>query len=193
MIEAGLDPSRDVVELGASLGIVSSHIARKLKSGSRLICVEANPALVPSIETNLSRHAGSGVAHQVLNFAITTGKKQVRFQFFEDHTASKRIAGEAAEGQVIQARSLSDLLAELGIQGFTLVCDIEGAEIDILVKDRQALDKCQAMILELHATECDGVQYSVEELKKMIVQDLSFDLVQDEGPVCFFKRRIISR
>lgn len=37
------------IELGSSLGVVSSHVASVMRDGGRLICVEANPALIPAI------------------------------------------------------------------------------------------------------------------------------------------------
>jgi len=47
----------DVIELGSSLGVVAAHIARKLDPGRRLVCVEANPALLKSIWTNVHQNA----------------------------------------------------------------------------------------------------------------------------------------
>ena len=40
-----LSPDLDVVELGSSIGVVSSHIRRRLKPDRRLICVECDGEL----------------------------------------------------------------------------------------------------------------------------------------------------
>ncbi len=43
LIERHLSDQYDVVELGASIGVISSHIAAKLGRGRKLIAVEPNP------------------------------------------------------------------------------------------------------------------------------------------------------
>ncbi len=52
-----LHPDRDVIDLGSSLGVVASHIGRKLHAGQHVICVEANPQLLDIIRANVSRNA----------------------------------------------------------------------------------------------------------------------------------------
>jgi hypothetical protein len=47
----------DVVELGSSIGIVSAHLARKLERGQRLVCVEANGALLKLLAENVRTNA----------------------------------------------------------------------------------------------------------------------------------------
>jgi hypothetical protein len=52
-----LHPDRDVIDLGSSLGVVASHVGRKLHAGRRVICVEANPQLLDIIRQNVTRNA----------------------------------------------------------------------------------------------------------------------------------------
>src|SRR5687768_4025361 len=44
-IEKYVDGKMDVIELGASSGIVSAHIVRKLNPSAKMICVEGNSNL----------------------------------------------------------------------------------------------------------------------------------------------------
>ena len=46
LAEKYLDGNLNLIEFGSSIGIVSSHIARKLKSGTKFIMVEANPGII---------------------------------------------------------------------------------------------------------------------------------------------------
>ena len=56
-IKAFLLPNLPVIELGSSIGAISSAIAGQLDHGQRLICVEANPFLIPQLRKNLDRNA----------------------------------------------------------------------------------------------------------------------------------------
>lgn len=64
--------------------------------------------------------------------------------------------------------------------------DCEGAEIEILLHDREVLDKCILIIAELHAVTYCGVSYGVED---MIIEQHGFVLRARRGPVCVFERK----
>ena len=59
MIRDLLRGSTTVVELGSSLGVASAHIAALMAPGGHLVCVEANPRLLPGLRDRLARHAVS--------------------------------------------------------------------------------------------------------------------------------------
>ena len=54
MIRDHLRDSVTVVELGSSLGITASHVAAVMAPGGHLVCVEANPRLVPGLRERIS-------------------------------------------------------------------------------------------------------------------------------------------
>src|SRR3954467_6594406 len=52
-----LPPDLDIVELGASLGVVTLEIAARQEAAKRLVSVEANPHLIETIRTNVARNS----------------------------------------------------------------------------------------------------------------------------------------
>src|SRR5690349_24825010 len=61
LIKKYFDGHSSVIEFGSSVGVVSAHVASAMKPGHRMICVEANPSLVSSIEKNIARYAPAGL------------------------------------------------------------------------------------------------------------------------------------
>jgi hypothetical protein len=47
----------DVMKLGASIGATSCQTARLLAPDRKMLCVEANPKLIPVLQANISRNA----------------------------------------------------------------------------------------------------------------------------------------
>jgi len=64
-IQKYLRPDLDVIELGASFGIVTCHILKKIMKGKKLICVEANPEMLDRIKRNLEINMQEGEAELV--------------------------------------------------------------------------------------------------------------------------------
>ena len=115
----------DVVELGSSLGVVSCQILRKLRPGSRLVCVEANPHLLGILRKNLERHS-DGHNVTVIHGAVakpSNGDSSVHLILGEDNTASHVAADSAAkETVVVPSLKLSEILRDNHIdKNFSLV------------------------------------------------------------------------
>lgn len=189
-VERHLRSDLDVVELGASLGVVSSAIARRLQPGRRLVCLEANPDLVDSIRANVGANA-PGVRIDVLNGALAYGSDSVGFV-----TGATNIAGHlggAADAEAGQRRvpalGLGELLRRESIERYALVCDIEGAEAALLHEDAAALAGCEQILIELHQTEYRGRRLAVEDLLARLRDELDFDVVEGIGPVYALLRR----
>lgn len=183
-IQRHLPADLDVVELGASLGVVSSHIARRLAPGRRLVCVEPNAALRPLAERNVGLNA-TGVALTQVTGAVAYGAPTVRFEAARRNIDS-RLAGGLA-GVEVPAVQLGRLLAQQGLGDFALVSDIEGAEAAVLAEDGAALARCRLIIAELHATTHAGQAVSVEMLVGW-VERLGFTVVDRHGPVVVARR-----
>lgn len=188
-IRRHLRPGTDIVELGASLGVVSCELARRLAPGHRLVCVEANPAMIPSIRTNLSVNVpNSNVV--VVNRAISySGEEQVRLS--GSSNVAVRIAGPEREGAddiVARTTTLGELLIDYDISDYVLVADIEGAEGDLIAREKGALARCRQLIIELHDCEVDARSYEVADLAEKLVNDHGFSLRLQRGPVFVFER-----
>lgn len=182
LIESQLRPDLDVIELGASVGVVSVHVARKLQPGRQLVCVEAHSGLIGPLRRTLERN---GVAAQVEHAALAYGVPEVPFSI-----GSESFAGQLGTGAepAVRATTLGYLRSQHGIDRFTLVCDIEGAEIQLLENDIDALAFCDQIIIELHATvSAAGEPVAVDQLKDWIC-GLGFRVEAGSYPVFAFAR-----
>jgi len=54
MIKSLLQASTTVIELGSSLGVTTKHIASHMATNGHLVCVEANPQLLPGLHERIS-------------------------------------------------------------------------------------------------------------------------------------------
>jgi hypothetical protein len=106
-----LDPALPVVELGASTGMLSCLINRRLRHPDHHVAVEANPDLIPVIHANRQlNNASFTVVHAAVAY-------DQRFNF----------------------------------DRATLVCDIEGMEIDLWRREREVIvNHVVWLIVELH-------------------------------------------
>ena len=199
-IRAFLRPGLPVVELGGSIGVVSSVLARQISPGGRLVVAEPDPALAALIRRNVALNA-PGVDVTVVETAVEyahAGQPTVTFETGTTNTVG-RIAGTAAAGTAaagtraaarlatVARTTLADLLAAHGIGPFVLVCDIEGAEAGLFASDAEALAACRQIIIELHATHWQSRPVGIDGL---VAQALGhgFTLRDRRGPVCVFER-----
>ena len=187
----------DLVELGASIGVMAAHLSSRLSRERHYVAVEANPALIPLLNRNFchARPHNSVVA----NLAVLSGPEappQVDLELGTMTTGSRLMAAHPGQfrargtTQKIQVRavSLSQLLLEHKIDEYVLVCDIEGAELSILLHDFEALQRCQQMLIELHSVEDRGRRYSVGDLMALVEGRDGFHLAARDGNVFLYER-----
>lgn len=187
LIRKHLRPDLPVIELGGSLGIVSSFIVRHLGQEASLKVVEANPNLIHNIRENLKEHNRVGVECEVFNNAIGYGDEYVYMQLSNDNTASHVSKEGSLEKDLVRVRSvrLSDLV---GSSFYVLVCDIEGSEIDIIINEKEKLMQCRQLFIELHDAEYNSVSYKSEELVGLL-ENRGFICKEKDGNVYFFERQ----
>lgn len=176
-----------VIELGGSLGVISSLIATRLAPDASLFIVEANPGLIPLIENNV-RLNRQDIHLTVLNRAIAyVPEGEVSF-WFDPHTAgSAIIEDEASKAHKIASTTLSDVVSMINTAPYTLVADIEGAEIQILKKDAKALVNCSKIIIELHTVRWNSQFYDINALVQSF-QVLGFCVKESSENVYVFLR-----
>lgn len=177
----------DTVELGGSLGYVSCLIRRRLAANAKLICVEANPRLIPILNQNLSINV-PGSSTIVVNAAVDgPGLRHSRFSIGKDNLVSK-IASDNEASLLVPSMGLEQLLSAHSIPQYTLVSDIEGSEASFIFGAVEPLVGCQQIVIELHDTQYEGRRISVEELRAALVERHGFRVVDSYGPVYFFER-----
>jgi FkbM family methyltransferase len=184
----------DVLELGSSLGVISSHIARRLEQGRRLFCVEANPKMIPLIEANLRENAPD-VAWRVLNYAIDydPSNDSVRFVTDADHVTF-HIASDAGSNHgcddliEVPTTRLESLLRLCDIEEYVMFSDIEGAEGGILAHDEEALRGCRQLIIELHESQAGAEVLSPDDLADRLQMRYGFTMDARRNDVAVFSR-----
>lgn len=184
-----LPSGNDVLELGASLGVVSSHLARRLDPGRALVCVEANPALLETLAGNVHRNAPH-VRLEVVHAAIDYDHSGERVGFVRaGHNMDSRLAATGLEQGMewVSRTTLRRLLEGRGSGPWTLVSDVEGAEAGLLEEDVDSLRRFTCIIIELHQTERGGRTVTVEEMMGRI-ERAGFRLAGRRGGVCAFVR-----
>jgi FkbM family methyltransferase len=188
-IEKYLNGNLNVIELGSSIGIVSSHIARKLKSGTKFIMVEANPVLPEIIRANIDRHISKDVSYRILNYAISYGTENVFLQVAHDNTDTRVSKNplNTNSGIMVRSKTLTSILKEFDINEYAIVCDIEGSEVEWLTNEDISLKNCKQLLVELHNTDY-GIHFTIDDIKDLITKKHNFKLVDNRGPVYYFNK-----
>ena len=182
-----LSPHLPVIEVGSSIGAISSVIAGILHAGNRLTCVEANPVLISALERNLSQHA-SHLRVSVVNAAIGSQRGITAFHVSGNNLVSS-LGDPASRGVIdIECTTLADLVAQAGGEPWQLVADIEGAEVEMLASNPDAWAGCTALIMELHDTRWKDKPVFRADLTRMIC-GLGFEIVDTYGAVVACRRR----
>lgn len=189
-IEKYLRDDLDVIELGSSLGIVTSHIASKLGTDMHLIALEANPFLIETISENIKRHNNGASTFEVLNFAICYDSDEVMISISSNTTETHVVKNEHSNGTVkVRAMSFGDLIKRRTRQvNYALVCDIEGSELEIILHEKEALLQCTQLFIELHDIKSESRQYSVQQLKNELLNLHGFKIIQEHGPVIYLEK-----
>lgn len=168
-IKAFLRPDLPVIELGSSIGAISSAIARQLVPGQRLICVEANPILIPALRRNMDQNAAH-LAVEVVHAAVSYDGSSVEFNISHDNLASAVSTHSASQTTTVPSITLGTLVAKAVGMPYQLVADIEGAELALLTHDAESLRLCRLLIIELHHTVGNGRAYAPSDLQHLLEQ-----------------------
>jgi FkbM family methyltransferase len=172
LIRRHLDRSLPVVELGAALGVVSCVTNALLEQPANHVVVEANPDLLPVLDANRRRNrCGFAIVHG----AIAYDSPVVSFAVASDILESSTRLNTASTVDV-PSTSLTAILRTYPFQRFNLVCDIEGAEIDLVLQESDVLrDHVDVLIIEVH-DRLVGEQACGEMMR--LLERLGFELLE---------------
>lgn len=162
-----LNPALPVIELGGSIGVVSSLVQSRLNDGVKHLVVEANPALIDICRENVTQRPDS--CAEVINAALGYGATRLSFAIGENIHANRLAHVDDTGKRVIEvpAITLGELLERLGHnEGYSLVCDIEGAECDLIRKEWEQVREAELVIMELHPKVYRGGQRDAEMIKE---------------------------
>jgi FkbM family methyltransferase len=189
MIREHLTGARTVIELGSSLGVTSTFLGSVLSAGGQLICVEANPALIPGLQRRVASRFDEVDVH-ILNVAVSHESGTVQLAIGATTMATRVTEVTAADQRTIRvaAVTLQDILDRFGIDTFDLVSDIEGSEAAFLMHDAAPMARCERAVIEMDDTVIRGRRVTVPELLDAAM-GLGFRVVDRNGPVFAFARK----
>jgi FkbM family methyltransferase len=177
-----LDPELPVIELGACIGVVSCLTNRRLRQPEKHVVVEANPALLPLIEQNRSRN---DCHFKIVHAAVSHGAETITFNV-DDNILASSVNGGERQGVVVSTVTLERLLNEHGFERATLICDIEGAELQLVKHELKTLgERVVTIIMELHDR-----MVGEEPTRQMLtsLQSAGFKIVSRDGDVVVLQK-----
>lgn len=187
LVERFLSPDVPVVELGGSLEVLSSYIGGRINPTTPFVVLEANPEIVELCRRNATADGTRSNVH-VINAALAYDSDTVSFHASRKVHVSRLASPESPGNVTVPATNLAQLLHEQRIENeFALICDIEGAEWDLHLRDGDALGRCALAIIELHPTLLERHGRTVQSfLDRMATYGLN--LVAREADVYAFRR-----
>lgn len=192
LVKKWLPSNLPAIELGGSYGIVSHTIRKHLEPDQPLVVVEANPDLVPICQNNLNL-AGK-MTSKVVHAALAYGQDEVSFTI-TDGLHTSYVSGSGLDPKehpgreiAVPAVTLKSLAESKGMdKGFSLICDIEGAEYDMFEHDKVGLQNCQCIILEIHP-EPFILRGSSTSTFMTLVEDAGFKVVDQISNVLVLQK-----
>lgn len=175
-------PESPVVELGGCLGVVACITNLALKGRKLHVVVEANPLVIPLIEAN---RALNRCDFEILNAAIAYGQPSVTFSPSFDLPSNSLRQETGADLVTVNTISLREIVRLRKMISFTLICDIEGHEYDLVQHEADVLRNAETIILETHARMI-GEAKNAELLGKL--KEIGFEKIDEEATVVVLKR-----
>lgn len=164
-----------VVELGGSIGVVACVTNKLLKNPTAHLVVEANPQVLPHLQQNKE---ANGCEFEITNRAIAYGSGFITLQPSSDICGSSVLVAGDQPAVTVETARLGDLVRDRGFTNFTLICDIEGQEYEMVLNEPDTLKSATMIILETHARMIgeDKVRSMMDRLRH-----LGFKLIDQNG------------
>lgn len=169
LIKEQLIKNITTIELGASLGLTTASICSAVQSNVNIYSVEANPKLIPFLEKTKSKNNFNSLT--IISAAVDySDKGKIEFLLDERNLGSHK---EASNNSIlVDTIKLSDITAKYNISEFCLVCDIEGAEVEMLLNetDSNTINNCQLIIMELHEIVYNNKLYHFDDIAALVCE-----------------------
>ena len=177
-----------VVELGGSIGVVSCLANTRLVRPSEHVVVEADPRLIGILETNRSLNR---CEFTIVNRALGYGAREVCLYSRGDSQVGSAHRPEAGSTSVVvQTITLEDVVREADFPRFSLICDIEGEEINLIRNEVSVLTASVAVLILEEHLETSGFKV-IEDMKNRLMSG-GFELAAQYDHVTVWRNRALS-
>lgn len=169
-----------VIELGGALGVVACTTNKLLTCPADHIVVEANPLAIPQLTSNKeSNHCEFKIVNRAIAYAVDTVTFHPTIDLASNSLESDGTQLYGTEQPVtVKAIQLGTIVTEHGFGRFSLVCDIEGKEYDLVGNEIEVLKKADVIIMETHA------RLIGEEKNRLLISrltDAGFRVIEEDG------------
>ena len=171
-----------VIELGGSVGVVACVTNTLLTDRRKHVVVEANTDLIGVLTANRDRN---GCLFTIVNRALAYGGSQTLFYRNDAAFYASSVQLKAGTPVEIQTISLRRIIDEYGFDTCTLVCDIEGGEMELVQHESQVLqDHVEMIIVEIH-----GWRVGHDQAEEMIrtLERIGFRSVHEQDEIHVFR------
>lgn len=176
VIKRFLKETLPVVELGGCIGVISCVTNKKLKNKTQHVVIEANPELIPVLEKNKYIN---GLKFKIINAALGYQTKKVKFYLHQKFVGGS-LQRKTDTVVSVPVLTLGKILKRFKFKKINLICDIEGGEYDLVMKELPILIK-------------NVVFLSIEVHPAIIGESKSEKLVNTLNKYfekCYFKRQV---
>jgi FkbM family methyltransferase len=177
-----LAPGDRVLELGAGIGYMSTLCAKKLGS-QNVSAVEANPAM----EAEIRRTYELNDVSPNLEMCVLGDDDGATTFHVEQNYSSSSVHDRGGRPVTVRQRSFAGLLADL--RPTYLICDIEGAEVPLLMN--APLDGIRKICIEIHPHVIGDAACS-HLVRKLLYEGFACSWDRSGGRVYFFYRDLPS-
>ena len=185
-----------IIEIGANLGVISRLTCEtKLAQGGKMICVEPNKVSIPFLEKNILNIGLDDRNISIINAAVgAPAQEGMTMQFNRRASLGSGLVAVTTKRKNdivvdVPIVSLSTLVNTHAPDGYSLICDAEGAEILILNEDPESLATCRQIAIELHKTTVTGRPETPEDMVRKITA-LGFDRKTQVLDTHYFSRNL---
>ena len=179
-----------VIELGGCYGIISALIRKQIGPDAKHIIVEADPSLAKICACNANLKNTNNMPDIVVAAIDYSGANEITFARGPNAHAG-RIANDGEPGFTVPTTTLAEQVSKLLTDEYVLVCDIEGAELDLSQNEQTALSRAYLLILEMHPKIYPRKKLDYQQIKTNI-ENIGFIEIERSGAVaCFASKKAL--
>jgi FkbM family methyltransferase len=168
ILDAFVHPGDTVLDVGASWGLFTYTLARRVAPGGRVIAFEPNPVVLPSLEAIAAGSPGVEIHRVALSDAsrsadlhVPTLKRSLASPRAIHPMASLSVPGnregDAHATVTVQTKRLNDTLGPDAERPISFVkCDVEGHELAVLRGAEAVLERRPVVLIEVEQRHQDN-------------------------------------